>query len=147
MTCPNGSSYQEVSGHFAVLTVCAVRSDHFHTFPEKYHEGFTSNLSSHIFPINTLNYINFKNISIKYVTNTLSEFSFTNISDFEDAVHESLPMYLSPYVHFPTVIVPVLIFCIVFVTLYFCVKRATSLYNELKTRLQRPSEEIGETRF
>ena len=87
VTCPSGSSYKEVSGHFAVLTVCTLRSDHFHTFPEKYHEGFTSNISSHIFHVNTLNYINFKNISIKYVTNTLSEFSFTNISDFEDAIH------------------------------------------------------------
>ena len=112
VTCPSGSSYREVSGHFAVLTVCTLRSDHTHIFLKKYHEGFTSNISFHIFPMNTLSYINFKNVSIKYVTNTLSEFSFTNsISDFEDAIHESLPMYLSPYVHFPTVIVRILIFC------------------------------------
>ena len=30
-----------------------------------------------------------------------------NISDFENAIQESLSMYLSLYVHIPTVIVPI----------------------------------------
>lgn len=64
---------------------------------------------SHIFTINTLNNINFENTNMKFDTNTISEFSFTNISDFEIAVHESLPMYLCPYVYFPNVIVPILV--------------------------------------
>ena len=66
--------------------------------------------------MNTQNNINLKNVSIKFIINTLSEFSFTNISDLEDAIHESLPVYLSPYVYFPTVIIPILVFCIVFMT-------------------------------
>ena len=73
--------------------------------------------------MNTQNNINLKNVSIKFIINTLSEFSFTNISDLEDAIHESLPVYLSPYVYFPTVIIPILVFCIVFIILYCCVKR------------------------
>ena len=35
VVCPDGPSYQKVSGHFAVLTVCSLKSDKFHVFPEK----------------------------------------------------------------------------------------------------------------
>ena len=54
-------------------------------------------------------------------------------------------MYLGPYVHFPTVIVPVLIFCIVFVTLYCCFKQVTSLHNDLKVKLQQQPEDTEGT--
>ena len=54
-------------------------------------------------------------------------------------------MYLGPYVHFPTVIVSILIFSIVFVTLYCCFKRATSLHNDLKVKLQQQPEHIDGT--
>ena len=141
VACPNGSTYQEVSGHFAVLTVCSLKSDNFHVFPEKFHEGFISNITSPIFPINTLDKLNFT--KIKFITNTVSEFSFSNISDFETGIHESLPEYLTPYVHFPTVFVPVLIFCIILIPLCCCLRRATSLYDVLKARLQRQQEDTG----
>ena len=143
VACPNGSAYQEVSGHFAVLTVCSLKSESFHVFPEKFHEGFISNITSPIFPINTLTKLNLT--KIKFVTNTVSEFSFTNISDFETGIQESLPVYLDPYVHFPTLFVPILVFCLILIPLCCCLKRATSLYEVLKARLQRPPEDTGIT--
>ena len=72
VVCPDGSEYKEVSGHFAVLNACALRSDKLNTFPEKLHEGFVSSLTSRIFLIDTLSKLNLSNI--KFVTNTLSEF-------------------------------------------------------------------------
>ena len=54
-------------------------------------------------------------------------------------------MYLGPYVHFPTVIVPILIFCIVFVTLYCCFKQVTSLHNDPKVKLQQQPEDTEGT--
>ena len=135
VACPNGSSYEMVSGHFAVLTVCTLSSDHFNTFPEKYHQGFISSINSHIFPIDILD--NLTHMSVKFVTNTLSEFTFANISDFESAIHESLPMYLSPAVHFSSLIVPIIVVCIILIPLCCCVKRATSLYFVLQARLNK----------
>lgn len=141
--CPNGSAYQEVSGHFAVLNVCSLKSDNFHVFPEKYHEAFISNITSPIFQISTLNNLNIT--KMKFITNSVSKFSFTNISDFETGIHESLPKYLTPYVHFSTVFIPVLVFCILLIPMFCCLKRATSLYDVLKARLQRRQENTGNT--
>ena len=132
VACPEGSSFQQVSGHFAVLIGCTLRSDHLNIFPEKYHEGFISNITSHVFSISILDHIN--NMNIKFVTNTLSELSFSNISEFETAIHESLPMYLSPAVHFPSIFSIVVLFIIILIPL-FCVSRATSLYNVLQARV------------
>ena len=140
--CPNGSAYQEVSGHFAVLTVCSLKSDTFHVFPEKSHEGFISNITSPIFPINTLTNLN---LTIKFVTNTVSEFSFTNISDFEAGIQESLPEYLSPYVHFPSLLAPILILCLMLIPLFYCLHKATSLYKVLNGRLQPQPGDAGVT--
>ena len=54
-------------------------------------------------------------------------------------------MYHDPYVHFPTVIVPILIFCIVFVTLYCGFKRPTSLHYDLKVKFQQQPEDTEDT--
>ena len=140
VVCPNGSTYQEVSGHFAVLTVCALKSEHFHVFPEKSHEGFISNITSPIFPITSLTNLN---LTIKFVTNTVSEFSFNNISDFETGIQESLPEYLSPYVHFPTLFLPILIVCLISIPLFCCLRKATSLYQILNGRLQPTPGDTG----
>ena len=114
-------------------------------FRKKIHEGFTSNISSHIFPIKTITNMNITRV--KFITNTVSEFSFTNISEFETAIHESLPVYLSPYVHYPTLFVPVLVFCLILIPFCCCLKRATSLYDVLHTRLQRQQEDVEVTSF
>ena len=141
VVCPNGTTYQEVSGHFAVPTVCSLKSDNFHVFPEKSHEGFISNITSNIYPINSLNNLN---LTIKFVTNTVSEFSFTNISDFETGIQESLPEYLHPYVHFPTLFLPILVCCLILIPLLCCLRKATSLYKILNGRLQ-PTPPPGDT--
>ena len=46
--CPNGSSYKEAFGVFT--KVC--------TLPEKLHEGFVSNISTHIYPLDIFNHVN-----------------------------------------------------------------------------------------
>lgn len=134
VVCPDGSEYKEVSGHFAILNACSLRSDKLNTFPEKLHEGFVSNLTSRIVLIDTLSKVNLANI--KFVTNTLSEFNFSNLSELENAVHDSLPVYLSPYVHFPTIIIPIIISLVLLIPLYCCVRKALELYNYLSGRIK-----------
>ncbi len=96
VVCPDGSEYKEVSGHFAVLNACALRSDKLNTFPGKLHEGFVSRLASRIFIIETLSKLNLSNI--KFVTNTFSEFTFSNVSELENAVQDSLPISIHMYI-------------------------------------------------
>ncbi len=51
VVCPNSSTYQEVSGHFAARVACFFRSANLTTFPEKLHQGFNFTNSILIFPL------------------------------------------------------------------------------------------------
>ena len=84
---PNHTEYMEVTGHFAILTACYLRSPQLSTFLPKLHHGFTANISNYIIPMKIFHNLNFS--SIKYVTNTLSEFKFSNNSGLETAQSSS----------------------------------------------------------
>jgi len=135
IVCPEGPVYKEVSGHFAVLIACYLRSANLTTFPSKLHQGFSANVSSKIFPLTSLDNVNFS--TIRYVTNSLSEFSFSNLSDLETAVHDSLPGYLSPAVHFPSLVAPVVLIIVIVIPLCCLVNRALTLYNRLNSRVKK----------
>jgi len=135
VVCSEGTVYKEVSGHFAVLAACYLRSANLTTFPSKLHQGFSSNFTTKIFPIESLKNINFSHI--KYVTNTISEFTFSNISEFENAIQDSLPPYLTPYVHYPSIIAPIVLIIIIVIPLCCVVKKALTLYRELQKKVRR----------
>ncbi len=139
VVCSNSSTYQEVSGHFAVRVACFFRSANLTTFPEKLHHGFNFTNSILIFPLKSLTNLDFS--KIKYVTNSLSELTFSNVSELESAFQESLPDYLSQYVHFPSIIMPMAICIIIVIPLYFLVTRALTLYRFLKTNVPKPSSD------
>ena len=54
-------------------------------------------------------------------------------------------MYLSQYLHYPNVIVFILIFYIIFLTLCCGFKGTTSLHNDLKAKLQQQLEDTEGT--
>ena len=101
VVCPNGTSYKRVSGHYAVIDACFVRSANLTTFPTRFHDAFVGNHSQDIFPITTLVNMSFSRIS--YVTNTLSELKFSNHSEFTSVLEDSLPEYLDPLYVYPSI--------------------------------------------
>ena len=132
VVCPNGSTYREASGHLAIRVACSLLSPQLKTFPEKLHQGFTGSTSSPVYPLTGLTNLSFSRIA--YVTNTLSDLTFSNVSDFESAVQDSLPAYLSPYVHFPSVLAPVVLFLLVAVPVCYFLRRALRLYLSIRER-------------
>ena len=130
--CPEGTVYKEVSGHLAVYFACHVRSANLTTFPSKLHQGFVGNSSARIYPLTSLNNVHFS--SIKHVTNKVYDFKFSNTSDLETAVHNVLPGYLHPYVHYPSLLIPIVIILIIVIPLCCWVRKALTLYNVLKQR-------------
>lgn len=133
VVCPDGTIYKEVSGHLAVLLSCKVRSANLTTFPSRLHEGFTSNFTFKVFPLDGLKYINIS--SIKYVTNSLSEFTFSNHSDFKAVLQDSLPVHLNPYIHASSIIAPIILTMIIVIPLFCAVKKAIGLFMLLKGRV------------
>ena len=128
--CPNSTTYQQVSGHYAVLNACYLRSANLTTFPTRLHEAFTANFTTRIFPVTTLENISFSDIS--FVTNTLSTLTFSNHSEFVGVLEDSLPEYLSPIVLYSSFTVPVLIMVSVLLVLFCCVRKSLRLYNQLR---------------
>ena len=133
VVCPDGTVYKEVSGHLAVLLSCKLRSANLTTFPSKLHEGFTSNLTAKVFSLDGLKNINIS--SVKYVTNSLSEFTFSNHSDFKAVLQESLPAHLNPYAHASYVLGPIILTMIVIIPLFCAVRKALKLFMLLKGRV------------
>ena len=129
--CPEGTMYQETSGHLAVYFACKVRSANLTTFPSKFHRGFVGNSSARVYPLTSLN--NLHITSMKYVTK-VSEFLFSNTSDLETAVQDVLPAYLSPHIHFPTYLIPLVIIIIVLIPLCCWVRKALTLYRLLQRK-------------
>ena len=127
--CPEGTEYQEASGHLAVSFACKIRSANLTTFPSKFHRGFVGNSSARVYPLTALNKLHIT--SVKYVTK-VSEFHFSNTSDLEAAVQDVLPTYLSPYIHFPTYWLPLLLIIIVLIPLCCWVRKALTLYKLLQ---------------
>lgn len=136
VVCPEGSTYREVAGHLAVRVACSLRSVNLTTFPETLHHGFAATNAIPIYPIDSL--VNLTFSRMKYVTNSLSELTFSNFSELESAVHDSLPVYLAPYVHYPSLVLPVVLFIIIVIPLFCLVKRALTLYNHLQARVAPP---------
>ena len=130
--CPEGTTYREVSGHLAVYFACYVHSANLTTFPSKLHQGFSGNSSARIYPLSTLNNVHLSHI--KHLSPKVPEFTFSNTSDLETAVHEVLPGYLHPYVHYPSIVIPIVIIIIVLIPLCCWVKKALTLYNILRRK-------------
>ncbi len=137
IVCSNSSTYQEVSGHLAIRVACFLRSANLTTFPEKLHHGFNSTNSLPIFPLTSLSNLTLSRIT--YVTNTIAELTFSNVSEFESVVQDSLPIYLSPYVHFPSIVAPVVLLLLLVIPLFCCVRRALTLYRYLENLENRSS--------
>jgi len=97
--CPEGTTYEKVLGHYAVLDTCHIRSSTLTTFPSRHRLAFTANFTTRIFPISVLRNLSFSDIS--FVTNTLSVLTFSNHSEFAEALEESLPVYLNPSILYP----------------------------------------------
>ena len=129
VACPNHAEYREITGHLALFIACYLRSAQLSTFPSKLYHGFTANISNYIIPLETLKNLNMS--SIKYATNTLSEFKISNNSDLGTVVRESLPLYLTHVVHFPSIIAPVFLIIIIVFPLIYLVRKALTLYYHL----------------
>lgn len=142
VVCPEDTTYKQVSGHLAVFFACYVRSANLTTYPSKIHQGFTSNFSARIFPLTGLESLNIS--SIKYVTNSLKPISFNNASMLETAVQDSLPEYLAPYVHYPSMFAPIFVVILILIPLGFWVRKALVLYLHLRRRTTQ-TEQVGET--
>ena len=134
IVCPEGTTYREVTGHFAVYLACHVRSANLTTFPSKLHQGFTKNSTARIYPLTGLAHINISNI--KFVTNRVTELTFSNFSEIETVVQDSLPEYLTPYVHFPSLILPAVIILLLLVPMCLWLRRALTLYRYLRQKRQ-----------
>lgn len=124
IVCPNHTEYREVKGHLAVLIACYLRSTQLSTFPSKLHHGFTSNLSSLIIPMESLNNLNFS--TIKYVTNTLREFKPSNNAALKTAMRETLPQLESP-MHYVSLIIPTVLIIVFVIPLIYVAKKVWTL--------------------
>ena len=131
--CVTGSLYSRVEGHFSILKVCSLSSTSVTTHHETVHKGFVANIFKRIYNLK----INIS--SIKYVTNSISELSFANYSELESAVHETLPTYLQPYVHYPSLISVFIIILVLLITLYCLVRRVYNVYRFPKCNITHPS--------
>lgn len=89
---PEGTSYQQVLGHYAVADSCQVRSSNITTYPSDIHLAFTANMTHSMFHLPDLANLRFSNITD--VTNSLTSLTFANESDFADTLVETLPNYL-----------------------------------------------------
>ena len=130
IVCPDGTEYKEVSGHLAVYFACYIHSANFSTFPSKMHQGFVGNTSSRIYTLTSLSNLTIS--SIKTLNNRVSEFRFSNVSHLESVVQDVLPNYLHPYVHYPSIVAPVIIIAIIVIPLCCYVRKALTLYKFLK---------------
>ena len=101
--CPESTTYEKVLGHYAVQSACYVRSSKLTTFPSRFHLAFTANLTSRMFPVTSLSNIS---SGISFVTNSLSTLSFSNKTEFIEALEDALPVYLTPTVLMPSLLVP-----------------------------------------
>ena len=137
--CRSNHTEQQVSGHFAILKLCTLRSKFVNVKSEKLQEGFVAEVPKLIYSFDVLDKLNIS--SIKYVTNSISELKFSNLTELESAVHDSLPFYVRPYVHYPSMIVPIILLTIVVIPLCCLVKKALTLYNALKLRVAQRSTE------
>lgn len=130
VVCQTETTYRRVDGHFAVPERCQIRSSNLTTFPSRVHEVFTANMSlGPIFPLSVLQ--NMSLIHIPYVTNTIHELTFENHSQFVSVLEDSLPDYLNPVVHFPSILVPFIIVICILIPVLCCVKKALTLYTHL----------------
>lgn len=131
VVCPNGTTYVQVVGHYAIHYFCHITAPNITTYPKRLYQAFTANMSSpRIFALTVLQNLTFSNF--KYVTNTLHELTFSNHSEFTDVLEESLPEYLNPVVFYPSLLGPILIAICILIPLFICVYKALRLYNSLR---------------
>ena len=133
--CLRGEYTTTVLGHFSIPKLCSLTSSKVATQAETLHQGFMPNIFKSIYHYN----VPVSNISaINYVTNTVSQLTFNNFSELESAVHDSLPSYLQPHVHYPSFFLPVVITLVLLLVLFCLLRRLSVLYSFLKARVSLP---------
>ncbi len=114
----------------------------FSTFLKSYHLSRTPPMTN-VFHMDSL--LTFNVSDVKYVTNSLSEFHLSNFSDLESAVQDSLPAYLSPIVHYQSLLALVVLIILIVIPLCCCVRRALTLYNHLTALQAAPARDSSVT--
>ena len=140
--CPEGVQYHEVTDHLAVLHTCELRSANLTTFSSVLHKGFSANHTRTIFPLEDFPFVNLT--QIKYVTNRISNFTFSNQSQLETAVRNSLPVYLQPAAHYPSLLAPIVLTILVVIPLFWTVWKALVVFRHLRTAIK-PGTVASET--
>ena len=135
VSCQSNHTVQKVSGHFAILKLCTLRSKEVNTLPERLQEGFITNASKLIVNLDALDKLVFNSTSIQFVTNSISPLNLTNLTRLESVVHDSLPAYIKPHVHYPSVLIPFVVLLAIVVLLSCLVRKALTLYNALNARV------------
>ncbi len=105
VSCPEGTIFQQFTGHYATADACHVRSANITTYLSRIHVAYITNVTHRVFPLKSLLNLHFS--MINYVNNTLNTLTFANESDLADALEETLPEYLSPHILYPSVMVPI----------------------------------------
>ncbi len=141
--CSESTTYEKVLGHYAVQGPCYVRSSKLTTFPSRFHLAFAVNLTSRMIPVTSLWNIAFR---IPFVTNSLSTLSFSNKTEFINALEDASPIYLSPHVLLSSLVLPFLVLVIVVVFyLYYRIRKSLTLYTYLEGIRQAPERNTSET--
>lgn len=71
------------------------------------------------------------------MTNTLSKLTFSNFWDLESALQNSLPPYLYPSIHIPSLLHPLALVIVIAIPLCILVMRALTLCSHLKVIVRR----------
>ncbi|XP_050707018.1 uncharacterized protein LOC126992355 isoform X2 [Eriocheir sinensis] len=133
--CPEGTTYQRVTGHYAIAEACYIRSTNITTYPSRIRLVFTANISHRVFPLRSLDDIHFSSIS--YVTNSLNSLSFANKTEFAETLEETLPDYLHlPYLY-PGFFVPMFLMFVSLVVMCYLIRRNSVLHDYLVVQTRR----------
>lgn len=133
--CPEGTTYQRVTGHYAIAEACYIRSTNITTYPSRIRLVFTANISHRVFPLRSLDDIHFSSVS--YVTNSLNSLSFANKTEFAETLEETLPDYLHlPYLC-PGFFVPMFLMFVSLVVMCYLIRRNSVLHDYLVVQTRR----------
>lgn len=135
IVCPEKTKYVTAEGHLALHIACYVHSTVLKTYPEKLHEGFVSSNALPLYPLDGLRDLNLS--FVQYTTNTLQPFTFSNMSTLQEAISDTLPVYMDPAVHYPAFLVPLLICLATVLILALYVRKSLGLSTYLQGLLKK----------
>ncbi|XP_050708796.1 uncharacterized protein LOC126993672 [Eriocheir sinensis] len=142
--CPEGTTYQQVIGHYAIAEACYIRSTNITTYPSRIRLDFTANISHRVFPQRSLDNIHFSSIS--YVTNSLNSLSFANETEFAETLEETLPEYLHLTYLYPGIFVPMVLMFVSLVVVCNLLRRNSVLHDYLIVQMRRQDARKSQAR-